>query len=76
MLGFDCKSFDKVLKKIAPMFSGHTPFDESRMIVEFEYVGGRRRVVQPKELPRASVSMDVHQGLASCFTTRLWTYLF
>jgi hypothetical protein len=23
MLGFDCKSFDKVLKKFAPMFSGH-----------------------------------------------------
>jgi hypothetical protein len=38
MLGFDCKSFDKVLKKFAPMFSEHTPFDESGMIVEFEYV--------------------------------------
>jgi hypothetical protein len=38
MMGFDFKSFDKVLKKFAPMFSGHTPFDESGMIVEFEYV--------------------------------------
>ncbi len=38
MLGFDCKSFDKVLKKFAPMFSGHTPFDKSGMIVEFECV--------------------------------------
>ncbi len=27
-------------------------------------------------LPRTSVSMDMHQGLASCFTTRVWTYLF
>ncbi len=49
MMGFDCESFDKVLKKIAPMFSGHTPFDESGMIVEFEYVQGRRRVVQPED---------------------------
>jgi hypothetical protein len=38
MLGFDCESFDKVLEKVAPMFSGHTPFDESVLNVEFEYV--------------------------------------
>ncbi len=31
------------------MFSGHTSFDESGMIVEFEYVQGRRRVVQPED---------------------------
>ncbi len=49
MLGFDCESFDKVLKKFASMFSGHTPFDESGMIVEFEYIQGRRRVVQPED---------------------------
>ncbi len=49
MLGFDCESFDKVLKKFAPMFSGHTPFNKSGMIVEFEYVQGRRRVVQPED---------------------------
>ncbi len=49
MLGFDCKSFDKVLKKIAPIFSGHTPFDKAGMIVEFEYIQGRRRVVQPED---------------------------
>jgi hypothetical protein len=46
MLGFDCKSFDNVLKKFALMFSGHKSFDESGMIVEFEYVQGQRRVVQ------------------------------
>ncbi len=49
MLWFDCKSFDKVLKKFAPMFSGHTPFNESEMIIEFEYIQGRSRVVQPKD---------------------------
>jgi hypothetical protein len=31
------------------MFSGHTPFNESGMIVEFEYVQGRRRVVQSED---------------------------
>ncbi len=49
MLGFDWKYFDKVLEKFAPMFSGHTPFDKSGMIVEFEYIQGQRRVVQPKD---------------------------
>jgi hypothetical protein len=49
MLGFDCKSFDKVLEKFAPMFLGHTPFDESGMIVEFEYTQGQRRVVQRED---------------------------
>jgi hypothetical protein len=37
MLGFDFNSFDQVLKKFAPMFSEHTPYDESGMLVEFEY---------------------------------------
>jgi hypothetical protein len=46
MLGFDCKSFDEVLEKFGPMFSGHTPFNASGMIVEFEYTQGQRRVVQ------------------------------
>jgi hypothetical protein len=31
------------------MFSGHTPFDKSGMIVEFEYIQGRRRVVLPED---------------------------
>jgi hypothetical protein len=49
MLGFDCKAFDKVLEKFSPMFSGHTLFNESGMIVEFEYVRGIRRVVHPED---------------------------
>ncbi len=40
MMGFDCLSFDRILDKFGPMFSGHTPFDASGMIVEFEYVSG------------------------------------
>ena len=43
MMGFDCESFDRILEKFAPMFSGHTPFDASGMIVAFEYVSGRKR---------------------------------
>jgi hypothetical protein len=49
MMGFDCLSFDRILDKFGPMFSGHTPFDASGMIVEFEYVSGRKRVVQPAD---------------------------
>jgi hypothetical protein len=40
MLGFDCESFDKVHKKFAPIISGHTCFNKSGMIVEFEYTQG------------------------------------
>jgi hypothetical protein len=29
MMGFDCLSFDRILDKFGPMFSGHTPFNES-----------------------------------------------
>jgi hypothetical protein len=46
MMGFDCESFDRILEKFSPMFSGHKPFDASGMVVEFEYVRGHRRVVQ------------------------------
>jgi hypothetical protein len=46
MTGFDCDSFDSLLVKFGPMFDGHTPFDKSGMIVEFEYVSGRKREVQ------------------------------
>ena len=49
MMGFDCESFDRILEKFGPMFSGHTPFDESGMIVEFEYTRGRKREVQPED---------------------------
>ncbi len=36
-MGFDAVSFDRLLLKFGPMFSGHTSFDESGMIVDFEY---------------------------------------
>ncbi len=49
MMGFDCKSFDKFLDKFSPMFSGHTPFDESGMIVQLKYVRGQKRIVQPAD---------------------------
>jgi hypothetical protein len=49
MMGFDCESFDRLLDKFAPMFDGHTPFDESGYIVEFEYTQGRKREVQPAD---------------------------
>jgi hypothetical protein len=48
-MGFDCESFDRVLDKFAPMFSGHTPFNASGVIVAFEYVTGRKREVQPAD---------------------------
>ena len=46
MMGFDCKPFENILDKFAPLFSGHTPFDKSGMIVDFEYITGRKREVQ------------------------------
>ncbi len=49
MMGFDCKSFDKILETFGPMFSSHTPFDESGFIVPFEYLMGRKRNVQPED---------------------------
>jgi hypothetical protein len=49
MKGFDCKSFDKILEKLAPMYSGHMPFNKSGMIVEFEYTWGQKGEVQPKD---------------------------
>ncbi len=49
MMGFDCKSFSKILQKFAPMFFGHTPFDKSGMIIEFEYTRGQKREVQPED---------------------------
>ena len=49
MMGFDCLSFDRILDKFGPMFSKNTPFDESGMIVEFNYIRGQKRVVQPAD---------------------------
>ncbi len=48
-MGFDCKSFDKMLEYFGPMFSSHTPFDESSFIIPFEYVRGWKRNVQPED---------------------------
>jgi hypothetical protein len=45
MTGFDCESFQKILEIFAPMFHGHTPFDSSGSIVEFEYTTDRKRDV-------------------------------
>ncbi len=47
-MGFDANSFDRLLVKFGPMFSGHMPFDESGMIVEFEYTTGKKRETQPE----------------------------
>jgi hypothetical protein len=52
MMGFDAMSFDRILEKFGPMYSGHTTFDPSGMIVEFEYTSGWKREVQPKDCLR------------------------
>jgi hypothetical protein len=49
MMGFNCESFDKILENFGPMFSSHTPFDESGFIVPFKYVRGWKRNVQPED---------------------------
>jgi hypothetical protein len=49
MMGFDANSFNRLLLKFGPMFPGHMPFDESGMIVKFEYTTGRKREVQPED---------------------------
>ena len=51
-MGFDAESFDRILEKFGPMFSGHTPFDPCGMIVEFEYTRGQKREVQPEDCLR------------------------
>ena len=48
-MGFDAESFDRILEKFGPMFSGHTPFDPCGMIVEFEYICGRKREVHSED---------------------------
>ena len=48
-MGFNAMSFDRILVKFVPMYSGRTLFDPSGMIVEFEYTRGRKREVQPKD---------------------------
>ena len=63
MTGIDCDCFDSLLVKFGLMFDGHTPFDESGMIVKFEYVSGREREVQSADcLGRALVSWTCTRG--------------
>ncbi len=45
MMGFDSELFDKPLEKFGPIFLSHRPFDESGMIVPFEYVCGQKKKV-------------------------------
>ena len=52
MMGFDAMSFDRILEKFGPMYSGYTPFDSSGMIVEFVYTRGQKREVQPTDCLR------------------------
>jgi hypothetical protein len=49
MMGFDCKSFDKILENFGLMFSSHTPFDESGFIVPFKCISGRKRNVESED---------------------------
>jgi hypothetical protein len=49
MMGFDCESFDKILENFGPMFSSHTPLDESGFIIPFEYGRGQKRNIQPED---------------------------
>jgi hypothetical protein len=49
MMGFDCKSFDKMVKTFGPMFSSHTLFDESGFILPFDYISGLKRNVHPED---------------------------
>ncbi len=49
MLCCECNSFNQVLEKFGPIYSRHTPFDKSGMIVEFQYTRGQKREVQHED---------------------------
>ena len=81
-MGFDCESFGKILDKFAPMFSGHTPFDKSGMIVDFEYITGQKREVQPADclglilvLTRTRGPLNVLQLVFGLTYSKLFIYL-
>jgi hypothetical protein len=63
MLVFDCNSFDKVLEKFAPMYSGHTLFEKSGMILEFEYTQGQKGEVQPEDCLELVLVWTLTRGL-------------
>ena len=48
MMGFDAKSFDIILVKFGPMFSGHTPFHHSGMIVDSSTLAGEKEKFSPR----------------------------
>jgi hypothetical protein len=75
MVGFNCKSFDKILKNFGPIFSSHTPFDESGFIVPFKYVRGQKRNVQLEDC-LGGISMDANQRGVKCFAACFWTHLY
>jgi len=76
MMGFDCESFRMILEKFSPMFSSHTPFDKSGMIVEFEYKTGQKREVQPEDcLGLVRGSMNVLQFVFGLTYSNLSVYL-
>ncbi len=47
MMGLDCKLFAKILEKFENIFLSHTPFNESGMIIPFEYIHRHKKKVQP-----------------------------
>lgn len=81
-MGFDCESFSRILEKFAPIFSTHTPFDKSGMIVEFDPIRGRKREVQPEDClglvlvwTRTRGSMNVLQLVFGLTYSNLSVYL-
>jgi hypothetical protein len=77
MMGFDCKSFDKIIEIFGPMFSSHTPFDESGFIIPFKNGKGWKKNVQPEDwLGLVLISMDVNQRGVKCFAACFQTHLY
>jgi hypothetical protein len=81
-MGFDCKSFDKILENFGPMFSSHMPFNESGFIIPFKYVRGGKRNVQPEDClglvlvwTRTRVALNVLQLVFGLTYTNLSVYL-
>jgi hypothetical protein len=63
MMGFNCESFSQILQKFAPIFSVHTPFDKSGMIVEIKDAHGQKREVQPEDFLRLVLVWTCTRGL-------------
>ena len=81
-MGFYCDSFEKILEMFAPMFYGHTPFDSSGRIVDFEYTTGRKREMRAADClglvlvwTRTRGSLNVLQLVFGLTYTNLSVYL-